>query len=113
MLTLYFTNVIKKVTTASKRQWVIEKTVELNLPIYIKKMVTTEWISSNILHWEQWFVYIFFRKWKTLHAMKTHKDLNWVGEISWKPSSVNQKSAYFSESISVYNFFVNIAELIA
>ena len=50
---------------------------------------------------------------KTLEAMKSHKDLNWVGEVSWKPSSVNQKSAKFSESISVYNFFVNIAELIA
>ena len=59
------------------------------------------------------FFNIFFRKWKTLHAMKTHKDLNWVGKVFWKPSSVNQKSAYFSESISVYNFFVNIAELIA
>ena len=55
----------------------------------------------------------FFRKWKTLDAMKTRKDLNWVGKVFWKPSSVNQKSAYFSESISVYNFFVNIAELIA
>jgi hypothetical protein len=52
-------------------------------------------------------------KWKTLDAMKTRKDLNWVGEVTWKPSSVNQKSAYCSESISVYNFFVNIAELIA
>ena len=45
LLSLHFTNVNKKGITASKRQWVIKKTVELNLSIYIKNMLNTEWIS--------------------------------------------------------------------
>ena len=43
LLTLNFLNANEKGTTAAGRHWTIEKTAELNQPVYFKDVLTSEW----------------------------------------------------------------------
>jgi hypothetical protein len=41
-LTLNFLNVNEQNTTAAERHWIVERTIELNWPVYIKDVLTSE-----------------------------------------------------------------------
>ena len=95
----------EKETTVPKRQWVIEKMVELNHSICYKDVLTSEWNSSKVLHQGHMSLY-FLGKWKDVDACKTHKDENWALEVSWKPWALNQKRMYFIGNSCVHNFLL-------
>jgi hypothetical protein len=42
LLTLNFLNANEQNTTDAKRHWIVERTTELNLPVYIKDNLTSE-----------------------------------------------------------------------
>ena len=50
-LTLNFLNANEKGTTAAERHWTIERTSELNQPVYFKDVLTSEWKPGDVLHW--------------------------------------------------------------
>ena len=49
-------------TTASGRHWVVERTIELNQPPYIKDILTSEWKMRNMLCWGRDYAYNFTGK---------------------------------------------------
>ncbi|KAL6030444.1 hypothetical protein STEG23_025180 [Scotinomys teguina] len=58
LLTLNFLNANEKGTTAAERHWIIEKTAELNQPIYFKDVLTSEWKPGYVLRWGRGFAFI-------------------------------------------------------
>ena len=58
LLTLNFLNASEQNTTAAERHWIVGKTTELNQPVYIKDILTSEWKTENILHWGRGYAYI-------------------------------------------------------
>ena len=58
LLTLNFLNANEEGTTAAERHWIIEKTAELNQPIYFKDVLTSEWKPGYVLHWGRGFAFI-------------------------------------------------------
>ena len=50
LLTLNFLNVNEKGTTAAEKHWIVEKTTELNQPIYFKDVLTSQWKPDHVLH---------------------------------------------------------------
>lgn len=63
LLTLNFLNVNEKGTITSKRQWVIENTVELNYPIHYNDVLTSEWNPLKVLQGDT-DVFIFLQEMK-------------------------------------------------
>ena len=53
-----FLNANEEGTTAAERHWTIEKTTELNQPIYFKDVLTSEWQSGYVLHWGRGFAFV-------------------------------------------------------
>ena len=49
LLILNFLNANEKRTTAAERHWIIEKTFELNLPVYSKDVLTSQWKPGDVL----------------------------------------------------------------
>ena len=58
LLTLNFLNINVKGTTVADN-WVIEKNVELNQPVYYKDVLTSEYKSVNVLHLGCRLIFIF------------------------------------------------------
>ncbi|KAL6038422.1 hypothetical protein STEG23_016128, partial [Scotinomys teguina] len=58
LLTFNFLNANEKGTTAAERHWIIEKTAELNQPIYFKDVLTSEWKPGYVLRWGRGFAFI-------------------------------------------------------
>ena len=49
LLTLNFLNTNEKETTAAERHWIIEKSSELNKPMYFKDVLISQWKPGNVL----------------------------------------------------------------
>ena len=58
LLTLNFLNANEKGTTASERHWIMEKTSELNQPVYFEDVLTSQWKPGDVLHWGRDFVLV-------------------------------------------------------
>ena len=58
LLTLNFLNTNEEGTTAAERHWIIEKTMELNQPIYFKGVLTSEWKPGYVSRWGRGFAFI-------------------------------------------------------
>ncbi|KAL6084245.1 hypothetical protein STEG23_037991, partial [Scotinomys teguina] len=58
LLTLNFLNANEKRTTAAERHWIIEKTAELNQPVYFKDVLTSEWKPGYVLRCGRGFAFI-------------------------------------------------------
>ena len=55
LLTLNFLNANEKGTTAAERHWIMEKSAELNQPVYIKDVLTSQWKPGDVLRWRRGF----------------------------------------------------------
>lgn len=53
LLTLNFLNVCETGCIAAEKYQILERTSELNQPIYFKNVLTSEWKSGIVLHWEE------------------------------------------------------------
>jgi hypothetical protein len=62
LLILKFLNANEQNTTASERHWIVERTIELNQPVYIKNFLTTEWKMGNVLRWGRGYAYVCFHR---------------------------------------------------
>ena len=58
LLTLNFLNANEKRTTATERHWIIEKSTELNQPIYFKDVLTSQWKPGDVLRWGRGFALV-------------------------------------------------------
>ena len=58
LLTLNFLNANEKGTTAAERQWIMEKSAELNQPVYIKDVLTFQWKPGDVLRWGRGFALV-------------------------------------------------------
>ena len=58
LLTLNFLNTNEKGTTAAERHWIIEKSSELNQPVYFKDVLTLQWKPGDVLHWGMGFALV-------------------------------------------------------
>jgi hypothetical protein len=58
LLTLNFLNASEQNTTAAERHWIVGKTTELNQPVYIKDILTSEWKMGNVLLWERGYAFV-------------------------------------------------------
>jgi hypothetical protein len=58
LLSLNFLNANEHNTTAAERHWAIERTVELNQPVYTKHILTSEWKMGIVLHWGRGYAYV-------------------------------------------------------
>ena len=54
-MTLNFLNTNEKGTTVAERHWVIEKSSELNQPVYFKDVLTSQWKPEDVLCWRRGF----------------------------------------------------------
>jgi hypothetical protein len=48
LLTLNFVNVNETGNTAAEKLWSLQRTDELNLPVYHKDVLTSEWKSGSV-----------------------------------------------------------------
>ena len=58
LLTLNFLNANEKGTTAAERHWIMEKTSELNQPVYFKDVLTSQWRPGDVLRWGRGFALV-------------------------------------------------------
>ena len=58
LLTFNFLNFNKKGTTAAERHWIMEKSAELNQPVYIKDVLTSQWRPGDVLRWGRGFALV-------------------------------------------------------
>lgn len=59
LLTLNFLHTNEIEITAGDRQWIIEKSSELNKPVYFKDVLTSQWKSGDVLCWGRGFVLVY------------------------------------------------------
>ena len=45
-------------TTVAERHWILEKSAELNQPIYFKDVLTSQWKPGDVLHWGRGFALV-------------------------------------------------------
>ena len=53
-----FLNANEKGTTAAEGHWIMEKTSELNQPVYFKDVLTSQWKSGDVLRWGRGFALV-------------------------------------------------------
>ena len=53
-----FLNANEKGTTAAERHWIMEKSAELNQPVYIKDVLTSQWNPVDVLRWVRGFTLV-------------------------------------------------------
>jgi hypothetical protein len=53
----------------------VERTIELNQPVYIKDILTSEWKMGNMLYWGKGYA-CFHRKRKTVGSFQVEKKSN-------------------------------------
>ena len=58
LLTLNSLNANEEGITAAVRHWTIEKPMELNQPIYLKDVLTSEWKPGYVLRWGRGFTFV-------------------------------------------------------
>ncbi|MGE9714896.1 DDE-type integrase/transposase/recombinase [Escherichia coli] len=58
LLTLNFLNANEKGQTATERHWTMEKTAELNQPVYFKDVLTSTWKPGHVLRWGRGFALV-------------------------------------------------------
>ena len=58
LLTLNFLNANEKGTIAAERHLIMEKSSELNQPIYFKDVLTSQWKPGDVLHWRRGFALV-------------------------------------------------------
>ena len=58
LLPLNIPNANEKGTKAAERHWKIEKSAELNKPIYFKDVLTSQWKPGDVLHWGRGFALV-------------------------------------------------------
>ena len=58
LLTLNFLDANEKGTIAAERHWIMEKSTELNQPVYFKDVLTSQWKPRDVLHWGRGFVLV-------------------------------------------------------
>ena len=58
LLILNFLSANEKGTTATERHWILEKSAELNQPIYFKDVLTSQWKPGDVLHWGRGFTLV-------------------------------------------------------
>ncbi|EGV97888.1 HERV-K_7p22.1 provirus ancestral Pol protein [Cricetulus griseus] len=58
LLTLNFLNANEKGQTAEERHWTMEKTAELNQPVYFKDVLTSVWKPGHVLSWGRGFAFV-------------------------------------------------------
>ena len=58
LLSLNFLNANKKGTKTAERHWIMEKTSELNQPVYFKDVLTSQWKPGDVLRWGRGFVLV-------------------------------------------------------
>ena len=58
LLTLNFLNANEKVTTATERHCTIGKSTELNHPVYLKNVLTSEWKPGHVLCCGKGFAFV-------------------------------------------------------
>ncbi|KAL6065033.1 hypothetical protein STEG23_028902 [Scotinomys teguina] len=83
LLTLNFLNANEKGTTAAERHWIIEKTAELNQPIYFKDVLTSEWKPGYVLRWGRGFAFI-----------STGEDKLWIPSKLIKPAGFSPPASW-------------------
>ncbi|ERE73373.1 putative Pol polyprotein [Cricetulus griseus] len=57
-LMLNFLNANESGQTAAERHWTMEKTAELNQPVYFKDVLTSVWKPRYVLHWGRGFAFV-------------------------------------------------------
>ncbi|CAO2640481.1 Gag-Pro-Pol polyprotein [Lemmus lemmus] len=57
LLTLNFLNANEKGTIVAERYWIMEKSAELNQPVYFKDVLTSQW-KPDVLRWGRGFALI-------------------------------------------------------
>ncbi|KAL6045669.1 hypothetical protein STEG23_015755 [Scotinomys teguina] len=97
LLTLNFLNANEKGTTAAERHWIIEKTAELNQPIYFKDVLTSEWKPGYVLRWGRGFAFI-----------STGEDKLWIPSKLIKDFASSCSRALRCERIGTGDQFLNI-----
>lgn len=77
----------------------MEKTAELNQPVYFKDALPSEWKTENVLHWWRGYACIYFhRKRKALGAYKLIKTRYEMRrppeELGYRQEKKNQKDQH-------------------
>ena len=58
LLTSNFLNANEKRKTVAERWWIIEKTSELNQPVYFKDVLKSQWKPGDVLCWGKGFALV-------------------------------------------------------
>ena len=107
LLTLNFLNTNEKGTTAAERHWIIEKSSELNQPVYFKDVLTSQWKPGDVLHWGRGFALVSTGEEKLWITSKLI-DLIWKRETSWEREMISHSQRWQSHRRWEYHIRVGV-----
>ena len=81
LLTLNFSNTNEKGATTVERHWIIENYFELNLSVYFKDVLFSQWKPGDVLCWGRGFSFV-----------STVEQKLWIPSKLMKISFENEKS---------------------
>lgn len=78
-----------------ERHQIVEKAAELNLPVYVKDVLTSEWKLGFVLHLGRGFCFCFWERKKAVASTNFDKDQIRTEEISIRRGVVHQTTWLF------------------